>query len=136
MAVLAGCHDDHGFLPWLLTQPDMDRATAGWLFLWPEGSMYLVGNTSNWSLLDNSTEPEMLSLFSAICERSEQSGFARDECGLDAGFEAERLKCLEIFAQGKVLSGITFPHRLISTPFKPPMRSGYRHEDAGLIFCE
>ena len=32
MAALAYRGDDHGFLHWLLEQPEMDRATAGWIF--------------------------------------------------------------------------------------------------------
>ena len=43
MAALAHRSDPHDFIPWVLTQPELDRATAGWLFLWSEGSRYLRG---------------------------------------------------------------------------------------------
>ena len=76
MAVLAYRDDDHGFLPWLLQQPEMDRATAGWIFLWPEGSLYLRGETD--FPLNHISSEGMVALFRALCERSESTGFSRD----------------------------------------------------------
>src|SRR4026207_1636229 len=43
LAALAHLSDPHDFIPWVLTQPELDRAPAGWLFLWSEGSRYLRG---------------------------------------------------------------------------------------------
>ncbi len=134
IAVLAYCHDDHGFLPWLLEQPDMDRATAGWLLFWPEGSLYLSGETSHFDFLDNSNEAEMVAMLHSLCARSETKGFARDELGLDQGFEAERQRCLDIVAQDEVANGLTVPHRIISQGFVKPTTVKYAAQDGGIIF--
>jgi hypothetical protein len=48
MATLAYLGDRHGFLPWVVQQPNMDRATAGWLLLWLQGSRYLRGAQSDY----------------------------------------------------------------------------------------
>jgi hypothetical protein len=136
MAVIAWCRDDHGFLPWLVEQPSMDRATAGWLFLWPEGSLYLLGKTETFALLDYSSEAEMVALLRALSERSETLGFARDEIGLDPGFEAERQNCLEIIARRDVADGLPNPHRLLSRKFASPIRSRYTIEEGGAIEME
>jgi hypothetical protein len=42
IAVFLYLGDRHGFQPWLVRQPDIDRATAGWLFLSRRGSDYLA----------------------------------------------------------------------------------------------
>src|SRR5437868_8697268 len=72
MAALAYRGDAHGFLDWLIAQPDMDRATAGWMFLWPEGSLYLRGETD--FPLDHVSSAKMVALFRALCERSVAMG--------------------------------------------------------------
>jgi hypothetical protein len=80
MAALAYRGDPHGFLPWLLEQPEMDRATAGWIFLWAEGSRYLRGVTD--FPLNHITSEAMMALFRSLCGRSESVGFPRDDLGL------------------------------------------------------
>ena len=44
MAIVNTVGDPHGFLVWLADQPEMDRATAGYVFL-AYGSSYLRGQT-------------------------------------------------------------------------------------------
>src|SRR5262245_37995091 len=69
MAALAYRGDRHGFLHWLLEQPEMDRATAGWIFLWAEGSRYLRGKTD--FPLNHISSEDMMALFRSLCARSE-----------------------------------------------------------------
>src|SRR6185503_15446707 len=115
MAALAYRSDPHGFVPWVLAQPELDRATAGWLFLWAEGSRYLSGERS--FLLDHVSSEEMLAIFRAVCERSEGIGFASDSIGLDPDFEADRLRALDVVARGEVATGLIVPHALLDQPF-------------------
>jgi hypothetical protein len=133
MAVLAYCHDDHGFLAWLIEREEMDRATAGWLFLWPEGSLYLLGKTQTFGLLDHSSEAEMVDLLNKLCLRSERRGFVHDELGLDADFDGERRKCLGVAERGEVVEGRMAPMAILSQPFKRPSPSKYYAVDEGLI---
>jgi hypothetical protein len=130
-AALAYRDDPYNFLPWLIQQPEMDRATAGWIFLWAEGSRYLRGETE--FHLNTLSADSMLAIFQALCERSEGLGFSEDRLGLDPEFEGERLKCVEIAAGGKVASGIVVPHACIGRPFAPPQSSRYSLDD-GMIF--
>src|SRR6185436_13084783 len=131
MAALAYRSDPHGFVPWVLAQPELDRATAGWLFLWPEGSRYLRGERS--FLLDHVSSEEMLAIFRAVCERSEGIGFANDSIGLDPDFEPERLRSLDVVARGEVSAGLVVPRVLLDRPF-PPERPEKRFVlDDGLL---
>ena len=130
MAALAYRSDPHDFIPWVLTQPELDRATAGWLFLWPEGSWYLRGKR-DFHL--NVSSERMLAIFRAVCERSEGIGFANDSIGLDPAFEAERLRALDVVARGEVSAGLVVPRILLDRPF-PPERSEKRFVlDDGLL---
>jgi hypothetical protein len=131
MAALAYRGDHHGFLPWLLEQPEMDRATAGWIFLWPEGSLYLRGETD--FPLNHMTSPGMVALFRALCERSESMGFSRDDLGLDPDFEPERKACLDVVARNEVAAGIIVPRQIISRPFAPPKKDARFTLDDGII---
>jgi hypothetical protein len=115
MAALAYRSDPHGFVPWVLAQPELDRATAGWLFLWPEGSRYLRGER-NFLLACVSSE-RMLAIFRAVCERSAGVGFANDSIGLDPDFEPERLRALDVVARGEVPQGLIVPRALLDRPF-------------------
>lgn len=117
MAALAYRGDHFGFLHWVLQQPETDRATAGWVFLWAEGSRYLRGKTD--FPLNHLTSDEMLDLFRAVCERSEGPGFANDTLGLERDFEKERTACLAIIENGEVASGIIPPVALVTKPFNP-----------------
>ena len=131
MAALAYRGDAHGFLPWLLEQPELDRATAGWIFLWPEGSLYLRGETD--FPLNHITSAGMVALFRALCERSESVGFSRDDLGLDPGFEPERKRCLDVVARNEVAAGTIVPRQVISRPFAPPKQDARFTLDDGII---
>ncbi len=134
MACLAYLGDEHGFLPWLVRQPEMDRATAGWIFLWGEGSIYLRGEAEKtFGLLSHFSAPQVISLFDALCERSEVVGFSEDRLGLDKDFEAERQRCLEVVARGQVGRGITVPSAIIGRPFRAPAGGGDYEIDDGLL---
>jgi len=118
-------------VPWVLAQPELDRATAGWLFLWPEGSRYLRGDRS--FLLDHVSSEGMLSIFRAVCDRSAGVGFANDSIGLDPDFETERLRALDVVARGEVAAGIIVPRALLDRPF-PRARPDKRFDlDDGLL---
>lgn len=133
MAALAYRGDPHGFLPWLIRQPETDRATAGWIFLWAEGSRYLRGATD----FDfNSGVEGLLGLFGAICELSAGIGFSNDVLGLDGDFETERLKCLAVIENGELAPGIVAPAALLARPFDPPRDDDRFNLDDGLIICE
>ena len=101
----------------MMEQP-ADRATAGWIFLWAEGSRFLRGETS--FPLDNLASDKMVSLFNAVCQRSEGAGFSNDSLGLDPGFEEERLNCLAVIEEGDLAPGIAAPMALLARPFDPP----------------
>ncbi len=133
VAVIAYCHDDHGFLQWLFKQREMDRATAGWLLFWPEGSLYLRGQTNHFGLLDYVSETEMVQMLNALCERSETMGFDHDQLGLDAEVETERQRCLDVVAQREVANGIIVPTNIISCKFAPPSSRKHDAEEGGLI---
>ena len=133
MAALAYRGDKHGFASWALQQPELDRATAGWIFLWAEGSRYLRGETE--FLLEHVPARNMVALFRSVCERSEGMGFANDSLGLDPGFEEERLNCLAVIAEGEVAPGIVAPTALLARPFSPPRADDrYTLEDE-IIIC-
>jgi hypothetical protein len=131
MAALAYRGDKHGFLHWLLLQPEMDRATAGWIFLWAEGSRYLRGETD--FPLNHLSSDKVIDLFAAVCERSEAAGFHNDNLGLDRDFEPERKACLEIMANGETAAGLIAPKAIVTKPFDPPRPDGRFTLDDGII---
>ena len=131
MAAVAYRSDPHGLVPWVLAQPELDRATAGWLFLWPEGSRYLRGERN--FLLDHISSEGILAIFRTVCERSEGVGFTNDFIGLDPDFEPERLRALDVVARGEVASGLIVPRTLLDRPF-PRERPDKRFDlDDGLL---
>ena len=131
MAALAYRGDHNGFLPWLLEQPEMDRATAGWIFLWAEGSRYLRGETD--FPLNHMSSENTVALFRALCVRSEGLGFSRDDLGLDPDFEPERKACLDVVARNHVAAGIIVPRQIIARPFAPPKKDDPFTLDDGII---
>lgn len=133
MAALAYRGDKNGFLPWVLQQPETDRATAGWIFLWGEGSRFLRGETD--FLLDHIASGDMVQLFRKICERSEGMGFVNDVLGLDPGFEEERQNCLAVIAGGEAAPGILAPRALLERPFAQPGQDDRFTLDDGIILC-
>ncbi|MHC2002148.1 hypothetical protein ACYQR9_17185 [Methylobacterium sp. CM6241] len=118
IAAVAYRGDKHGFLPWLIQQPNMDRATAGWLLFWLQGSKYLQGQKDSfWAkIYDN----DAVSLLDSLCQRSEKIGFIEDSIGLDGGFEKERQACLAVIEDGLLATEITVPHAIIAKSFKSP----------------
>ena len=107
--------DHHDFLPWLVQQPSMDRATAGWLLLSIEGSRFLRGETSRF--YSRIPDDKVVNLLSALCERSERIGFQENCAGVEEGFEEERRACLGVIAKGQVAPGILAPHAIVNKPF-------------------
>jgi hypothetical protein len=132
MAALAYRGDRHGFLQWLLAQAEMDRATAGWIFLWAEGSRYLRGETN--FPLNNVSSEKMIEHFRALCQRSERMGFANDVLGLDKGFESERQACLDVIRRGEVAAGIIVPNDIVARPFAAPKADARFTLGDGLIY--
>lgn len=116
------------FIGWLIQQPEMDRATAGWLFLWTESQRYLKGNVEDFDMY-----PHWLPMLKALCERSEGTGFCEDTLGLAPELEATRLKCLEVVENGETAAGVVVPHAIIDRPFAAPKPSRYTIDD-GLIY--
>jgi hypothetical protein len=133
IAAIAYKGDPHSFLPWLIEQPETDRATAGWIFLWNEGSRFLKGET-DFNL--NSGVRDLADVLRAICVRSEDRGFENDILGLDSDFEAERLKCLSVIENGNAISSIVAPIALLAQPFDQPACDDRFTVDDGMIVCE
>jgi hypothetical protein len=123
--------DPHGFLPWLVQQPRMDRATAGWIFLWPPGSDYLKGvhHRFDTKLPKNA----VVALFDALCARSETIGFTTDDEGLPAICEPFRQDCLAVVESGNVAPGVVVPMAIIGKPFKTPDRGAIYQVHDGLL---
>lgn len=134
MAALAYRGDRHGFLHWVLQQPEMDRATAGWIFLWAEGSRYLRGETD--FPLNNLASSRVVELFRAVCDRSQGMSFTNDNLGLDPDFEAERLKCLAVMENGELAPGIIAPIALLAKPYNPAGHDNRFTLDDGIIVSE
>jgi len=131
IATLAYLGDKHGFLPWLVQQPNMDRATAGWLLFWVQGSRYLRGEQhSYWARIH---DDEVTQILNALCARSERIGFPEDRLGLEAAWEERRQECLDVVAKGEVAEGITIPFNIISEPFSAPRHSGAYEVHDGLL---
>ena len=133
MAALAYRGDKHGFLDWVLQQPETDRATGGWIFLWAEGSRFLRGETE--FAIEHVSSERMVKLLQSVCERSEGQGFAADALGLDQGFESERQKCLDVIAGGAVAPGIDPPMTILEKAFRPPEDDGRYTLEDGIILC-
>lgn len=132
VACVAHLGDRHGFVPWLIHQPNMDRSTAGWIFLWLQGSNYLSGQRTDF--YTRMSDHEVVSLQAALCDRSEKAGFSEDRIGLDSSFETARQACLTIIADGKVASDVTVPNAILNQPFRAPSYcAGYEVHDGLLV---
>ncbi len=132
MAVLAYCGDEHGFLDWLVEQPEMDAGTAAWIFLYSEGAEHLRGNGD--ALVDYAGNP-VKHVLDALCRRSEEIGFHNDNIGIDEGFEKERQKCLNLINDGGVAQGVVIPYALLSGAMGPHTRAYENHLEDGVILA-
>jgi len=132
IATIAYLGDKHGFLPWLVQQPAMDRATAAWLLLNFEAPRYLRGEDySFWARIH---DDDVRSLFNALCDRSERIGFSKDDLGLPPAIEPQRQACLDVHAKGEVAAGMTFPFAILGKPFKAPrLDTSYQVHDGILV---
>ncbi len=131
MAIVNTAGDPHGFLVWLADQPEVDRATAGYVFL-TYGSSYLGGQT-DFSGGEGMSGEQWLSALEAMCRRAATSGFAHDSLGLHPGWEAQRHACLDLIKRGQVADGIPLPHALLDAPFPSEQKLRYFVEDGVVL---
>jgi hypothetical protein len=131
IAVLVYLGDPHGFLLWLIDQPEMDRATAGYVFLGREGAGYLQGQTEFHG--EGLSGRGLLRVLEALCRRAATVGFANDVLGLDPGFEARRQECLDLVERGAIAEGIVIPHAIINAPFPAEQKTAYFIEDGSIL---
>jgi hypothetical protein len=130
MAVLiAG--DPRGFLVWLFDQPEVDRATAGYVFFGVYGRDYLGGRTDFGG--EGLSDGEWRKAMEAVCRRAANAGFSSDSLGLHPRFEVDRQACLDLVNRGMVADGILIPHALINTPFPPEQKPRYFIEDGVIL---
>lgn len=123
--------DPHGFAAWVVEQDEVDRATAGYLFLGRYGPEWLSGRPVLGG--EGLSGDDLVAVFEAVCRRSATRGFTRDELGLDPGFETPRRECLAVVDEGRMAPGMVAPTALVATPFPQPRPLGYQVED-GAIF--
>jgi hypothetical protein len=131
MAVVIHLGDPRGFLVWLADQPELDRATAGYVFLGVGGAEYLRGRRERSG--EGLSGQEWLNAMDAICRRGAAIGFSNDSLGLDPGFETARRACLELVKRGEVADGIAVPHAILDAPFPPERKLRYFIEDGAVL---
>jgi hypothetical protein len=124
--------DRHGFLVWLADQPEMDRATAGYIFLHDYGSRYLRGQT-DFGGGEGMSGQEWLNALEAVCRRAATIGFTNDSLGLHAGIEARRQAFLDLIDRGRVAAGIPVPRALVAAPFPAERKLQYFVEDGAVL---
>jgi hypothetical protein len=130
-AVLVHLGDPHGFLVWLMEQPETDRATAGYVFFGAGGADYLRGQTDVFG--EGLCGREWLRAMQAVCRRAAGAGFTNDSLGLAPGAEAERRACLDLVDRGQVVDGIAVPHALLDAPFPAEQKRRYFVEDGAVL---
>lgn len=131
IAVLVYLGDPRGFLVWLFDQPDVDRATAGYVFLGAHGCEYLRGRTDVHG--EGLSGQEWLRVMEAVCHRAANAGFSNDALGLHPGFETEREACLNLVNTGMVTDGIVIPHVILNSAFPPEQKLRYFIEDGAIL---
>ncbi len=119
IAALAYVGDRHGFVPWLVQQPQMDRATAGWILLVSPFREFLTGARAS-MFATGVTVPELVEILTALCERSDRIGFSNDRLGLEDEWEEQRQACVAIIEGGELDPRISTPASIVSTPFPAP----------------
>ena len=131
IATLTYLGDPRGFLLWLFDQPEVDRATAGYLFLGANGREYLCGRTEFNG--EGLAGQDWLRTMQAICRRDANGGFTHDKLGLHPGFEAERQACLALVDSGRAADGIVVPRTILEVPFPPEQKLQYFIEDGAVL---
>ena len=131
IAVVNYLGDPLGFLVWLADQPEIDRATAGYIFL-AYGADYLRGQT-DFSGGEGLSGEEWLHASEAVCRRGATVGFTNDSLGLPPAAEAARQACLDLINRGQVAPGIAVPHAILDTPFPPEQKLRYFVEDGSVL---
>ncbi len=121
--------DPYGFTAWVMEQPELDRATAGFVFLGRYGPDWLGGTPILGG--DGLGGEELVAVFEAICRRS-AIGFGQDELGLHPGFDPTRVACLDLIDLGRVTVEVPAPRSLVATPFPPAVPHGYAIEDGAI----
>lgn len=135
VAALAYLGDPEEFVPWLIQQPEMDRATAAWIYLWTGGPEHLTSPEAFDGLVDTGGTP-LKPVLDAICQRSEGLGFANNKIGTDQEFEIKRQKCEALIKAGRVSQSANIPYALLSVPLKahdPTETDWERHLIDGVI---
>jgi hypothetical protein len=109
--------DRHGFLPWLIEQPNMDRTTAGLIFVGVGGPRYLKDRYYHSAV----NHEDMEQILQSLCLRSESIGFVQDSIGFEdfiwSHYETERQACLEIISKNMIVDGLIAPHKILNSPF-------------------
>ncbi|WP_430401544.1 hypothetical protein [Hyphomonas sp.] len=119
IAALAYVGDEHGFLTWLVQQPQMDRATAGWMLLWSPSREFLTGDHA--SMFETGVSvPELIEILTALCERSDRIGFLNERLGLGHEYEEMRQACMTIIENGELDPRVRAPIAIVSKPFPAP----------------
>jgi hypothetical protein len=131
ICVLVYLGDPQRFLLWLIDQPEMDRATAGYVFLGREGQRYLQGQKEFYG--EGLSGDDLRDVHEALCRRGATTGFTNDTIGLHPGFESDRRACLDLVARGAVAEGIPVPHAIIDTPFPAERKTAYVVEDGTIL---
>jgi hypothetical protein len=131
IALLTYLSDPRGFLLWLFDQPEVDRATAGYIFLGASGRKYLGGQTEFHG--EGLFGRQWLRSMEAICRRAATVGFTNDVLGLHPDFEVERKACLDVVSRGMVADGIVVPHVILDAPYPPEQKLQYFIEDGTVL---
>jgi len=130
-AIVNTVGDPHGFLVWVADHPEMDRATAGYVFL-TYGASYLRGET-DFDGGEGMSGEQWLRALEAMCRRAATVGFTNDSLGLHPGGEEPRQACLDVIKRGQVAAGIPVPHALLDVPFPPERKLRYFVEDGSVL---
>jgi hypothetical protein len=131
IAIVNTAGDPHGFLVWLADQPELDRASAGYVFL-TYGASYLGGET-DFSGGEGMSGEQWLRALEAMSRRAATIGFTNDSLGLHPGWEAARQACLDLIDRGQVAAGIPVPRALVDAPFPPEQKLRYVVEDGSVL---
>lgn len=119
IAALAYVGDEHGFLTWLVKQPRMDRATAGWILLASPFREFLTGARAS-VFATGVAAPELVEILTALCDRSDRVGFSDDRLGLEHEYEKARKACVAIIEGGELDPRVTAPTSIVGKPFPAP----------------